>query len=457
MGRETRKGRPSMSEERKNDEGQRNADTAPVTAAAETDQVAGQASEQGGEAAQPDTGDGSVAEGKKAKGKKKRGGKSPKQPPDGEREGAVTETAPPPASTRPQGGRGAWFVAVLALLLTLGLAAGGGWFWLQDQQRAQRLESRLAELERGLEQRLEAFASRDELQALAQRLEGLSDLEGRVEQRLNDIAARQQASEERLKAAMDRLYQRMGRSSVDWILAEAEYLLRLANERLLLAHDPDTALAALRAADSRLAAIDDPALQSVRAAIAREVAALEGVPRLDLAGLAARVDALAGRMEELPLARRYLPPEPLQAPAAGLEERPLGEGPWWEQAWNRVKETLQSLVVVRYNEQPVAPLLAPDQVAALRQALMLELEVARAALVRGDQPLFRAALERASKLVNRYFEAESPATQAVVAALQELAAMEITVTYPDLSESLRLLRAVKAEVGAGDVVEEAGS
>ncbi len=448
-----------MSEKRKNDEGRKSEDTAPMTAEAEqVEDVVGQPPEQGEEAARTAQPTGSAAEGENTKGKKKGGGQSKKQPPDEGREEAVTGAAPPPPSesTRPRGGRGAWFVAVLALLLTVVLGGAGGWFWLQDQQRAQRLESRLAELERGLEQRLAAFAARDELQALAQRLEGLTELEGRVEQRLNDIASRQQASEARLKAAMDRLYQRMGRSSVDWILAEAEYLLRLANERLQLAHDPDTALAALRAADSRLAAIDDPALQPVRQAIAREVAALEGMPRLDLAGLAARLEALAGRMQDLPLARRYLPPEPLTAPAAGLEERPVGEGPWWEQAWSRIKETLQSLVVVRYNEQPVAPLLAPDRVAALRQALMLELEVARAALVRGDQALYRAALERSARLVGQYFEAQSSATQAVVTALQELAAMEITVSYPDLSESLRLLRTAKAEVGGGAVGEEAG-
>ncbi len=391
--------------------------------------------------------------------KKKAGGRRNKAP---KAEAASTgeggDQAPPSkgAAQRPSAasssGKGPWAIAVLALLFTLLVAAGGTWFWWQDQLRRQQLDQRLAQMDQRLEQ---APASAD-LQALAARLEELGqrlDQVDRLSTEVMDLKRQTAEAEARMQAALDRLYQRMGRSSVDWILAEAEYLLRLANERLQLAHDPDTARAALQAADDRLAALDDPVLQPVREAIAREIAALEALPRVDVAGLAARLDALAGQIEKLPLAHRYLPPEPLAGGDAG-ETTATGEGPWWERAWERLKDTIADLVVVRYNEQPVAPLLAPDQVSALRQGLVLELELARAALVRGDETLYRQSLERTARLVRQYFDPEDAATAALLQTLDELAGQRIRVTYPDLSESLRRLREAKARIG-GDGGEAA--
>ncbi len=368
---------------------------------------------------------------------------------------AAPAQAPPPRAEKKSGGGGAWFVAFLALFLTLGVAGAAGWFWWMDQQRQQALEARLAQLD----QRLSETPWAAELEALAARvqtLDALRDLETQVRQEVDRLAQAQQASEARLQAALERLYQRMGRSSVDWILAEAEYLLRLANARLQLAQDPDTAIAALRAADERLASLDDPALQPVRAAIAEEIAALEGLPRVDRAGLAARLDALANQAEQLPLARRYLPPEP-ENPLAEAPPELSADEPWWEQAWTRLAETLKSLVVVRYNEQPVAPVLAPEQVTALRTALMMELEMARVAVVRGDEALYREALRRAGDLVRRYFDGEAAATGALLQALEDLAATSIQVQYPDLSTSLRRLREAKTLLGSADDGGEGGS
>jgi len=99
-------------------------------------------------------------------------------------------------------------------------------------------------------------------------------------------------------------------------------------------------------------------------------------------------------------------------------------------------------------------LLAPDQVSALRQGLMLELDLARAALVRGDEALYRQSLERTAHRVRQYFDPEDAATGALLQALEELAGQRIRVTYPDLSESLRRLREAKARIG-GDAGEAA--
>lgn len=57
----------------------------------------------------------------------------------------------------------------------------------------------------------------------------------------------------------------------DWLMAETEYLIQLANHRLLLEKDVTTAIVALESADKRLAEISDPALLKVRNIIAKDI------------------------------------------------------------------------------------------------------------------------------------------------------------------------------------------
>ena len=80
-----------------------------------------------------------------------------------------------------------------------------------------------------------------------------------------------------------------------WVRAEALYLLELAERRLDLERDVPTAIVAMESADARLAALNDPALREVRAALGAEIAALRAVPLPDLPDVLARIDRARGR------------------------------------------------------------------------------------------------------------------------------------------------------------------
>ena len=82
---------------------------------------------------------------------------------------------------------------------------------------------------------------------------------------------------------------------------EMEQLLRIANYQLNLAHDPDTALAALQEADAVLARLADPGLQPLRRQLSDDILALRSVERVDIEGIALRLDSLARRVDQLPL------------------------------------------------------------------------------------------------------------------------------------------------------------
>src|SRR5690606_18770974 len=85
---------------------------------------------------------------------------------------------------------------------------------------------------------------------------------------LQDRLGQQDRTLSRLQRSVESLRAQQRGGSTDWALAEVENLLIIATQRLTLARDVDVAIAAMGAADERLAGLDDPALTDVRAQIA---------------------------------------------------------------------------------------------------------------------------------------------------------------------------------------------
>ena len=70
----------------------------------------------------------------------------------------------------------------------------------------------------------------------------------------------------------------------DWMLAESEYLVRMAGRKLWLEHDIVSAITLLGNADERIKALNDPSLMPIRKALAEDIAKLKGMPRVDREG-----------------------------------------------------------------------------------------------------------------------------------------------------------------------------
>ncbi|ROR34394.1 uroporphyrinogen-III C-methyltransferase [Inmirania thermothiophila] len=355
---------------------------------------------------------------------------------DGSAEGAGGEAAPAPAAEEGAGPR-ARRIALLALVVALfalaaALAAGAGAYLLWRQATVAVAETRAAA--RGGQERLAAtLAKLDERVAqLAAGLDAARAEDAALGQRLQ--ALRESVAE---LAARER-----GRDNA-WLVAEAEYLLRVANHRLRLAGDRAAALAALRAADGRLREAADPRLIEVREAVAREIAALEAVAVPDLAGLAARISALEGLVPRLPV-RGVRPP---LRPAAGdgaADRPPVRDlGGFLRAVWADVRD----LVRIRRDAEAAEPLLPPDAAYFLRENLRLKLEGARLALLRGDEAAYRELLRTARAWLERHFVADDTAVAAALGELEGLAAAPVRPAWPDISGSLRLLTAQRAAGG----------
>lgn len=289
--------------------------------------------------------------------------------------------------------------------------------------------------------------AQNELQAgFSQQEQQLQQLKSELEK---EVGAREsaQAEHQALNTAMQNISATLGRSTVAWRMAEVEYLLTVANHRLILAQDPDTAIAILETADERIKAIGDMSLLKVRKVIADELLALRAMPEVDVSGLALRVASLINSVEELPLRDK-------KRIAIALNEKADVAPLDWRQIpmalWNDVK----SLVQVRRHQQPTEPLLPPEQTQYLYQNLTLKLEQARLAVLQRDTALFRQSLGEAESWVTSYFEPESSAVTNVVASLKGMLKIELQPTLPDVSGSLRLLREVMKQQQSDSVISD---
>lgn len=373
-----------------------------------------------------------AAAGKPAASDSKSGGKSggdtAKAAPVG---GAAT---PPPASAASGGGQGGGRAAgVLALILVLFLGIGAGLFAWNAWERLDEQQQRLAELE----QRAEGAASADEVATLREELERADETrDAEVAEAIETMRSEFASYRSEVDGALDQVLAELSREQDaderEWLHAEAAYLLRLANQRLQLERDVEGAAALLRTADARLNEADNPALLSVRRAIAAELSVLDGVPRVDRTGLYLALNAQQQRLAQLPLSRELeeIPARP------GIEEAPTGG---WQDQLSRFGQELRELVVIRHHDEALEALVTPEQEAYLRQSARLILEQAQLALLKEEQELYEASLDKALAMIEGYYDTERNEVQAVIARLQELRGENIQPELPDISGSQQAL------------------
>ena len=286
----------------------------------------------------------------------------------------------------------------------------------------------------------ERGALRDDLRQLEERLR-LSEERLRLSEENSGQAQAEWAAQadERLAAADSALTERLNQisqaappSEREWKLAEVEYLLRVANHRLLMEQDVATASGLLQAADGILEALDDLVLHPVRAALADELLALSRSEGADVQGLYLRLDALKRQLESLALARP-------QYRLAELEETPDEPAGLVE----AVAAEFRQLLRFRRIDATVKPLLAPKEAVYLELNLRLMLEQAQLAALKRDQVVFDSSLGSAQEWVRDYLALDDPDVQDTLEALADLRQVQLDVPLPDLSASLHALIQVR--------------
>lgn len=337
-----------------------------------------------------------------------------------------------PAEPRTRRSPWGFVLFLLFVAITTALAYGGWRVW---KARAQTEDTVAAQdvLLRRLSRQL--GDTQAEVQQLRQRQ---SDLAETAKRSVDDVAALQgrtadaEATIARINAALQG-----GRGRAQ--LVAVEQLLLIANERAQIAHDVRGTLDALTLAQERLGALAEPQLFAIREALAKERAAVQALPQVDLEAAALSLSGLIARVPELP--ERDRAPHRLDPAGAEPDRELRPEGGWWARGWANLREVLGAVFIVRRTDKPVDRLLPVEQEGLVMQLLLLKLETARAALLSGNTEALRAAIHDASIFLADYYRADDPGVLGMRAELDRLRALELAPKLPDLSRSLGLLRA----------------
>lgn len=360
---------------------------------------------------------------------------------------APEDRAPPSPPAPPERPRSGGVAVALVLIVVIALAAAGGyWLWQQLQLRdvqVQELQTLAAEND----SQLAGLQSRLQTQVDSQLADTRERAEAR-EQELRQQIEQLRRDQEQLRQQVDGQQQRLASLSTtsreDWLLAEAEYLLKIANQRVLMERTTENAVALLRSADERLQQASegsgDAELFAIRKALSRDLASLETIEPVDKEGVYLRLYALAESVDELPRLQVEEFPAGSETPDAAADGS--AEPGWAARFWRGLRDLAGSLdryVRIDDVEAPARPLVDSyaTRLAALNVRLLLE--QAQLALLQEEPTVYRHSLEKALELLQNYYVV-SAQNERLQAALAELVELEVAPDLPDISASLTLLR-----------------
>jgi uroporphyrin-3 C-methyltransferase len=361
-----------------------------------------------------------------------KGTNKPARPPRGKRR--PKSDKPDSAAAPPR--RPARWPMVLAVVLALGAAGGSGYTWYMQQIRHEALQSRLTELQTTLR----ALDEHSSLIEIKQRL-------GEQNKQLSSALSEQQEKIDALYKAFEVTREAVNRDQRGWIMAEVEYLMRLANVRLRLTHDIKGATQALITADERLADLGDPAVLEIRERLAGEISALKSMNTPDVEGVALKLMSIGNRLHLLPTAKR---------PAVDgddAESRPSAGEP--DGVFKRAGWRVLNFIGVRQTDAPVTTAKLQSELYYVEQLLRLELARAREAALRMERDTYQRHINSARTLLDRHYERDHEQVIRIRAELAELRETELIPPLPDISGSLRRLRELQLKYQPDPAVEPA--
>lgn len=313
-----------------------------------------------------------------------------------------------------------------AIAIVLVIALGAGLYYHGHQQSLAQVASNQA-----LSEQLDALQKSQ--QQDKQQIAALLAQQDKTQQ----AADRQQASYGRqLNELQDKVASISGSDAKTWLLAQADYLVKLAGRKLWSDQDVTTAAALLKSADASLADMNDPSLIDVRRALNEDVGSLSAVAQVDFDGIILKLNQLSNQVDNLRLADNDTDDSPMDNDSSSLS----GSMTEWRQnltkSWHNF---MDDFITIRRRDTSAEPLLAPNQDVYLRENIRSRLLIAAQAVPRHQDEVYKQSLESVSTWVRAYFDTSDPSTKAFLEELDNLSQQSISMDVPDELKSQPLL------------------
>lgn len=338
----------------------------------------------------------------------------------------AVETTPRPENAEKKDRTGKAALALSAIAIAIALAAGAGmWAWGKHQASAQS-------------------ASTD---TLAAQLTSLQNQQQTQNAELQNIIKQQAGALEEAKnqqAAMarqlDEVQQKVatisGTEAQTWLLAQADFLVKLAGRKLWSDQDVTTAAALLKSADASLADMNDPSLITARRAITTDIASLSAITQVDYDGIILKLNQLSNQVDNMRLADNDDNDAPMDSDGTELSSS-LSE--WRQNLVKSWQNFMDSFITVRRRDDTAVPLLAPNQDIYLRENIRSRLLIASQAVPRHQEETYKQSLDNVSTWVRAYYDTEDAGTKAFLDTLDNLSQQNITMEAPESLQSQPIL------------------
>jgi uroporphyrin-III C-methyltransferase len=352
-------------------------------------------------------------------------------------------------------------------LMILALAGAGGWIYGQQLQARAELDTRLAVIRQNNQELREDLAAsqvimQEELEsqlaqlqqsrdALSAALGDLSEFEQTGEQRLNRLQQQMTRDMQDVTSLVNALQRQVGnlqQRDIRWFNAEADYLMRLAQRKLVMESDVTSSVLLLQSVRSLLQ--DQPGLlaDTARRNLENDLRALQSVQLPDRSIVLRELSQLEAAIEQLTLAgmrqdgytdgvRQAWQSTPDQAQQSS----------WWAAGL----DLLRTIFVWRQWDESPAEMLPSQHEGIIKQQLAVLLEQARLSVLQRDQLTYEQTLARAAELLRNYFVQDSARSGDVLVNIERLQSAELQAALPDLSSSAELIRQLAGGATAADI------
>jgi len=338
----------------------------------------------------------------------------------------AVEKTPQPEKTGKEKGGNKTSLVLSAVAIAIALAAGVGLYSVHKQQLSR--------------QNAASSALAAQIAALQKSQEGQkTELEGIIRQQADQLTtakSQQDALAKQLEEVQQKVAVISGSDAKTWLLAQADFLVKVAGRKLWSDQDVTTAAALLKSADASLADMNDPSLIGARRAITDDIASLSAVSQVDYDGIILKVNQLANQIDNLRLADNNDDDSPMDSDS---EELSSSIGEWRINLQKSWQSFMDSFITIRRRDETAVPLLAPNQDVYLRENIRSRLLVAAQAVPRHQEETYKQALENVSTWVRAYYDTDDATTKAFLEEVDKLSQQSITMSVPENLQSQAIL------------------
>jgi uroporphyrin-3 C-methyltransferase len=315
-------------------------------------------------------------------------------------------------------------LGTVAIIISILLSGGA---FLASQQQVTQQQLKIAQLQQQLKNADSTFDAK------------LVTAEQRITDKADDIVRKAtvliQQQDKSIASLQLAIADVKGRRPNDWLLAEADYLVKMAGRKLWLEHDVVSATRLMENADQRISALNDPSLMPLRRAMASDISTLKAIPLIDRDGLVLKLNSLEQQINTLPLASAILP----EAGVVEQKEVSTNINDWQSNLMQSLDDFAGHFITYRVREGNVIPLLSPEQHFYLKENIKGKLLLASKALYREQSEVYVTSLESAKLWSSQYFQQDDPAVKSFMAQLDSLTKFKVDVRYPQKMKTQALL------------------